>query len=46
VKFFNATSSTGRGTIDVNATIQVAVPANVLAGAYTSTITVAAVSGP
>jgi hypothetical protein len=46
VKFYNATSSTGRGTIDVNATVQVAVPANVLAGNYTSTLTVASVSGP
>ena len=46
VKFFNATSSTGRGTINVNASVQVAVPANVLAGSYTSTLTVAAVAGP
>ena len=46
VKFYNATSSTGRGTIDVNATVQVAVPANVLAGSYASTLTVASVSGP
>jgi hypothetical protein len=46
VKFYNATSSTGRGTVNVNATVQVAVPANVLAGAYSSTLTVAAVSGP
>lgn len=46
VAFFDATSATGRGTIDVNTTVQVAVPANVLAGTYTSTVTVAAVSGP
>jgi hypothetical protein len=46
VKFYDATASTGRGTVNVNATVQVAVPANVLAGSYTSTITVAAVSGP
>jgi hypothetical protein len=46
VKFLNATNSTGRGTIDVNATVHVAVPANVLAGSYTSTLTVSAVSGP
>lgn len=46
VKFFNATASTGRGTIDVNTTVQVSVPANVRAGSYTSTVTVSAVSGP
>lgn len=46
VKFYNAAAATGRGTINVNTTVQVAVPANVLAGTYTSTVTVAAVSGP
>ena len=46
VRFFNATASTGRGTINVTATVEVAVPANVLAGAYNSTVTIAAVSGP
>jgi hypothetical protein len=46
VKFFNATASTGRGTINVNTTVQVAVPANVRAGSYTSTVTISAVSGP
>lgn len=46
VKFFNAAAPTGRGTVNVSATVQVAVPANVLAGTYTSTVTVAAVSGP
>jgi hypothetical protein len=30
----------------VNANVNVAVPANVLAGTYTSTVTVAVVSGP
>ena len=46
VKFYNAAASTGRGTVNVNATVQVAVPANVLAGSYSSTVTIAAVSGP
>lgn len=46
VKFYDATSPTGRGTINVNTTVQVAVPANVLAGSYSSTVTIAAVSGP
>jgi hypothetical protein len=46
VKYFNATTSTGRGTIDVNATVAVAIPANVFAGAYQSTVTVAIASGP
>jgi hypothetical protein len=46
VKFFNAAAGTGVGKIDVNATVEVAVPANVLAGTYTSTVTVAVVSGP
>lgn len=46
VKYFNATASTGRGTINVNATVAVAVPANVFAGSFTSTVTVAISSGP
>jgi hypothetical protein len=46
VKFFNATSGTGLGKVNVSATVNVAVPANVLAGSYSSTVTVAVVSGP
>jgi hypothetical protein len=46
VKFLNAASGTGLGTVNVNATVQVAVPANVLAGTYSSTVTVAIVAGP
>lgn len=46
VKYENAASGTGLGTITVNPTVQVAVPANVFAGTYTSTVTVAIVQGP
>jgi hypothetical protein len=46
VKFFNAAANTGMGKIDVSATVSVAVPANVFAGTYTSTVTVSIVSGP
>jgi hypothetical protein len=46
VKFFNAAASTGMGKIDVGATVSVAVPANVFAGTYSSTVTVSIVSGP
>ena len=46
VKFFNAANATGLGTINVSATVSVSVPANVFAGSYSSTVTVAAVAGP
>jgi hypothetical protein len=46
VKYENAASGTGLGTIVVNPTVTVAVPANVYAGTYTSTVTVAIVQGP
>jgi hypothetical protein len=46
VKWFNAASATGLGTSYVNAAVSVAVPANVFAGSYTSTVTVAVVAGP
>lgn len=46
VKFFDAANATGLGTIDVDATVSVAVPANVFAGTYSSTVTVAIVAGP
>jgi WxL domain surface cell wall-binding len=48
VKFFNASSAAGagRGTINVNATVAVVVPANVFAGTFTSTVTIAISSGP
>jgi hypothetical protein len=46
VKFFNAANATGLGTTNVNTTVSVAVPANVFAGTYTSTVTVSIVAGP
>ena len=46
VKYENASSGTGMGTLTVNATVSVAVPANTFAGTYSSTVTVAIVAGP
>ena len=45
-KFFNAAANTGLGKIDVTPTVQVAVPGNAYAGTYTSTVTLAAATGP
>src|SRR3954452_20268664 len=44
--FFNALANTGQGNFNVTPTVQVAVPASTFAGTYTSTITLAVVSGP
>ena len=46
VKFFNAAAMTGTGTFTVTPTVRVAIPANVYAGAYTSTLTVTLATGP
>jgi hypothetical protein len=46
VELFNAAADTGMGGFTVTPTIQVAIPANAYAGTYTSTVTVAVVSGP
>ncbi|MDQ2903839.1 MAG: WxL domain-containing protein [Chloroflexota bacterium] len=46
VKFFNADVNTGRGTFTVTPTVSIALPANTFAGSYTSTVTLAVVSGP
>ena len=46
VKLFNAAANTGMGSFTVTPTVQVAIPANAYAGTYTSTVTVAVVSGP
>jgi hypothetical protein len=46
VKLFNAAASSGMGGFTVTPTVQVAIPANTYAGTYTSTVTVAVVSGP
>jgi WxL domain surface cell wall-binding len=46
LKYLNAANATGLGRIDTNATVSVSVPANVFAGTYTSTVTVAVAAGP
>jgi hypothetical protein len=46
VKYFNAALNTGEGQFTNTPTVQVSAPANTLAGTYTSTLTLAAVSGP
>ncbi|MBA2283929.1 MAG: WxL domain-containing protein [Ktedonobacteraceae bacterium] len=46
VKFFNAALTTGLGTFTVTPTVSIALPANTFAGSYTSTVTLAVVSGP
>jgi hypothetical protein len=45
-KFFNASSNSGMGKVNVTPSIDVAIPGNAYAGVYTSTVTLAAVSGP
>jgi hypothetical protein len=45
-KFFNSALNTGLGKVDVTPTVNVSIPGNSYAGTYTSTVTVAAVSGP
>jgi WxL domain surface cell wall-binding len=45
-KFFNAAVNTGLGKVDVTPTIQVSIPGNSFAGTYTSTVTIAAATGP
>jgi hypothetical protein len=46
VKIYNAASHTGSGTDPVSVPYSVAVPANTLAGPYTTTITLAVANGP
>jgi hypothetical protein len=46
VKFFNAAAATGAGQFTVTPTVTVSVPQNSFAGAYSSTLTLAIVSGP
>jgi hypothetical protein len=45
-KVFSAALNTGLGKIDVTPTINVAIPGNAYAGTYTSTVTLAATTGP
>ena len=46
VKFYTAAANTGMGKVNVTPTVNVTVPGNTFAGTYTSTVTLAAVSGP
>jgi hypothetical protein len=46
VKLFNAAVNTGMGRFTITPSINVTIPGNSYAGSYTSTLTVAAVSGP
>lgn len=46
VKFFNAAARTGQGTFTITPTIAVTVPQNSFSGSYSSTLTLAIVSGP
>ena len=46
VKVFNSAATTGLGRFTITPTVNVAIPGNSYAGTYTSTLTVAAVSGP
>jgi hypothetical protein len=45
-KVFNAAVNTGLGKIDVTPTVDVSIPGNAYAGTYTSTVTIAAATGP
>lgn len=45
-KVFNAAASTGLGKVNVTPTVGVSIPGNAYAGTYTSTVTLAVVSGP
>jgi hypothetical protein len=45
-KFFNAAAASGMGKVNVTPSVDVAIPGNAYAGTYSSTVTLAAVSGP
>ena len=46
VQFFNAAVDTGLGDFTTTPTCQVSLPANVIAGTYSSTLTISITSGP
>jgi hypothetical protein len=46
VKLFNSAATTGMGGFTITPTVNVRIPGNSYAGTYSSTVTVAAVSGP
>lgn len=45
-KVYNAAANTGMGQLDVTPHVDVAIPGNAYAGTYTSTVTLAAATGP
>ncbi|HEX3806153.1 MAG TPA: hypothetical protein VHV52_05160 [Gaiellaceae bacterium] len=45
-KIYNANTNTGKGTFNVTSTFQVAYPANIVTGTYSSTVTITAATGP
>lgn len=45
-KVFNAAADSGMGKVDITPTVQVSVPGNAYAATYTSTVTLAAATGP
>jgi hypothetical protein len=45
-KFFNAAVDSGLGKLDVTPTVDVTIPGNAFAGTYSSTVTLAATTGP
>jgi hypothetical protein len=46
VKLFNAAANTGMGSFTITPTVTISIPANTFAGTYSSTVSVAIVSGP
>lgn len=46
VKFFNAAANSGLGKFTITPVVTVSIPGNTYAGTYTSTVSVAVVSGP
>jgi hypothetical protein len=46
IKFFSAAANTGLGHFNITPSVNIAIPANTYAGTYTSTVTLAVVSGP
>jgi WxL domain surface cell wall-binding len=46
VKFFNAAANSGLGKFTITPTVTISIPGNTYAGTYTSTVSVAVVSGP
>ena len=45
-KFFSADANSGRGILNVSSTVQVVIPGDAYAGSYSTTLSLAVVSGP